>query len=83
MLDAPRRFETMVAWAGRLIVAGLVLQLATCFWLNALAFVLFLALGGALVGSGSLLFLYWLATGGDASSATSPTTTRGSTTQTP
>jgi len=78
-VDAPRRFEAMLDWASGLIVTGLLVQLVTCFWLDALAFVLFLALGGTLVGAGSLLFLYWLATGGDTSRPARTTTERGST----
>ena len=38
--------------------------MVTCFWLDALSFVLFLALGGTLVGAGTLLLPYWLATSG-------------------
>lgn len=61
-MKPPRRFESMLSGASGLIVSGLVVQLVTCFWLDALSFVLFLALGGTLVGAGTLLFLYWLAT---------------------
>ena len=38
--------------------------MVTCFWLDALSFVLFLALGGTLVGAGTLLLPYWRATSG-------------------
>jgi len=64
-VDAPRRFETMLGWASGLILAGLAVQLLTYVWIGALSFVLFIALGGTLVGAGTLLFLYWLVTGGD------------------
>ena len=67
-MRAPKNFESMLSWASRLIVSGLVLQLVTCFWLDALSFVLFLTLGGLLTGAGTLLFLYWLATAGTAGS---------------
>lgn len=55
-----RTFESMIGRAGALIVGGLLVQLATCFWVDALAFVLFLAVGGALTGVGVLIFLNWL-----------------------
>lgn len=67
-MRAPKNFESMLSWASRLIVSGLVLQLVTCFWLDALSFVLFLTLGGLLTGAGTLLFLYWLATASAAGS---------------
>ncbi len=54
----------MLLWASRLIVSGLGIQLVTCFWLDALSFVLFLTVGGVLTGAGAFLFLYWLATVG-------------------
>ncbi len=52
----------MLRWSAWLIAGGLVVQLVTCFWVDALAFVLFLAVGGVLTGAGVLMFLYWLAT---------------------
>lgn len=55
-----RTFESMIGRAGALIVGGLLVQLATCFWVDALAFVLFLGVGGALTGAGVLIFLNWL-----------------------
>ena len=66
-MTGPRRFEAMLGWASGLIVAGLLVQLATFFSVGAPSFVLFLALGGTLAGAGALLFLYWLATGDDRS----------------
>ena len=68
-MRAPKSFESMLTWASRLIVSGLVVQLVTCFWLDALSFVLFLTVGGLLTGAGILLFLYWLTTAGTAGSA--------------
>lgn len=53
----------MSRWSAWLIASGLLVQLVTCFWVDALSFVLFLAVGGALTGAGVLVFLYWLATG--------------------
>jgi hypothetical protein len=57
-------FESMLRWSAWLIAGGLVVQLVTCFWVSALSFVVFLAVGGALTGAGVLVFLYWLATRG-------------------
>ena len=67
-MSAPKSFESMLSWASRFIVSGLVVQLVTCFWLDALSFVVFLMVGGLLTGAGTLLFLYWLATAGAAGS---------------
>ncbi len=53
-------FESMLGQAGWLIAGGLVVQLATCFWIDALSFVLFLTVGGALTVAGVLVFLRWL-----------------------
>ncbi len=53
----------MLRWSAWLIAGGLVVQLVTCFWVDALAFVVFLAVGGVFTGAGVLVFLFWLATG--------------------
>ncbi len=55
-----RTFEAMLNWAAALIVGGLLVQLVTCFWIDALSFVLFLTSGGCLTAGGTLFFLYWL-----------------------
>ena len=64
-----RHARSIRSWAGRLIAAGLGVQLVTFFWLDALSFVLFLALGGTFVGAGIVLFLYGLASAGNATTA--------------
>lgn len=56
-------FEAMLNRAAALIVVGLLVQLVTCFWIDALSFVLFLTVGGSLTAGGTLFFLYWLAAG--------------------
>ncbi len=56
-------FEAMLNRAAALIVVGLLVQLVTCFWIDALSFVLFLTVGGSLTAAGTLFFLYWLAAG--------------------
>lgn len=60
----PQSFESMLKLAGRLITGGLIVQLVSCFWLDALSFVFFLTLGGLLTGAGTLIFLCWLVIGG-------------------
>lgn len=55
-----RAFESMLGRASWLIAGGLSVQLVTCFWVDALSFVLFLAIGGALTAAGVLMFLRWL-----------------------
>jgi len=44
--------------AGAVTTAGLVFGTATRYWAHPLAFVLFILVGGALVGAGVLLYLY-------------------------
>lgn len=53
-------FESMLVRASWLIAGGLAVQLVTCFWVDALSFVLFMAVGGALTAAGVLMFLRWL-----------------------
>lgn len=54
-------FESMLRPASWLLGAGLVVQLVTCFWNDALSFVIFGAAGGLLTAGGTLIFLMWLA----------------------
>lgn len=49
-----------IRWAGRLIVIGLIVQMASLLWTHPLAFVCFLLVGCPLVGAGILFFLYSL-----------------------
>ncbi len=56
-------FESMLKPASWLIGAGLVVQLATCFWNDALSFLLFATAGGVFTTGGTLMFLWWLAAG--------------------
>ena len=57
------RFESMLRPASWLLGAGLVVQLGTCFWNDALSFIVFGTAGGVLTGGGTLLFLMWWAQG--------------------
>ena len=54
-------FEKKLAWAGRLIAGGLVVQIATTVFVHPLAFVAFLLIACPLVVSGILLFLWAVA----------------------
>ena len=56
-------FETMLRPASWLLAAGLVVQLATCFWNDALSFLLFATVGVLFTGGGTLMFLLWLVNG--------------------
>ena len=56
-------FESMLRPASWLLGAGLVVQLATCFWNDALSFLLFGLFGGLFTVGGILVFLLWLGTG--------------------
>jgi len=47
--------------SGALVVAGLLVQLISLCWNSPLAFMLFLSVGGGLVGIGILFFVWSLA----------------------
>lgn len=46
--------------AGTLLITGLLIEIATCFWVHPLAFMSFLLLACSLVGLGVILFLWTL-----------------------
>ena len=46
--------------AGLLLSGGLLIEVVTLYWSHPMAFLAFLLLGGLLVGSGILLYLYSL-----------------------
>lgn len=52
-----RRLE----WAGGLIAAGLVVEIAVSAWIQPLAFIIFAVVACPLVAAGMLLFLWSLA----------------------
>lgn len=57
-------FESMLRPASWMLGAGLVVQLATCFWNDAVSFLVFATLGTMFTAGGTLLFLRWLVAGG-------------------
>ncbi len=56
----PPRLERRIRWAGGLIAAGLVVELAVSSWVHPLAFVTFALVACPLVGGGVLTFLWAL-----------------------
>jgi hypothetical protein len=52
--------ERRLRWAGFLIAAGLIIQLATFIWIHPLAFIAFALVACPLIAAGVLLFLYSL-----------------------
>jgi hypothetical protein len=55
-----RLIEQRIRWSGRLIAAGLIVQMLTLLATHPLAFILFALVGCPLVGTGILVFLYSL-----------------------
>ncbi len=66
MQDHPSRLPTELSarlrWAGILIAAGLLIELATLFWIHTVSLFLFLGVGTLLVGAGMLLYLWSVVT---------------------
>jgi hypothetical protein len=60
MINIERRLRI----AGTLIVLGLLIELGSLLWSHPLAFILFIAAGGLLIGAGILIYLYSLIAGG-------------------
>jgi len=56
----PRLIERRIRWSGRLIAAGLVVQMLTLLATHPLAFICFALVGCPLVGAGIAIFLYSL-----------------------
>ncbi len=59
------RLSARLQWAGILIAAGLIVELATLFWNHTVSLFLFLGLGMLLVGGGMLLYLWSVVTGSE------------------
>jgi hypothetical protein len=53
-------FERRLQLSGILLILGLLVEAVCLFWTRPIAFVLFLAVGGLLLGLGILLFLFSL-----------------------
>jgi hypothetical protein len=60
LLPIERRLE----WAGGLITAGLVVEIAVSGWIHPLAFMTFALVACPLVAAGMLLFIWSLVSGG-------------------
>jgi hypothetical protein len=52
--------ERHIEWAGGLIAAGSIVEIASSFWTHPLAFIAFAVIAGPLVVAGMLLFLWSL-----------------------
>ena len=53
----------LVRVASALVIAGLVVELGSLFWSHPLSFIVFAIVGGAALGAGLLLYIYWLVLG--------------------
>ena len=62
MLNA-NSFERRLQLSGILLILGLLVEAVCLFWTRPIAFVLFLCVGGLLLGLGILLFLFSLVSG--------------------
>ena len=58
----PPALATRLRWAGILIAAGIVIEVATLFWNHTVSLFLFLGPGVLLVGAGMLLYLWSVVT---------------------
>jgi hypothetical protein len=52
--------ERRLQYAGILVILGLMVEVLCLFWTRPIAFVIFLALGGLLLGFGMCLYLFSL-----------------------
>jgi len=57
--------ERRLRIAGTLVVLGLLIELGSLLWSHPLAFILFIAAGGLLIGAGILVYLYSLIARGE------------------
>ncbi len=53
----------LVRLACVLVILALVIEIGTLFWSHPLSFIVFAIVGGAALGAGLLLYLYWLVVG--------------------
>ena len=61
-VQIPEEFPARLRWAGRLLAAGLLIELPTLFWPHTVSFFLFLGGGALLAGAGMALYLYSVVT---------------------
>ncbi len=59
---APAPLMRRLRLSGLLVALGLIVEAITLFWSHPTAFLVFLGLGGLLVGAGVLLYLFTIAT---------------------
>jgi hypothetical protein len=57
------RSTLLVRLACVLVIVALVIELGSLFWSHPLSFLVFAIVGGAALGAGLLLYLYWLVVG--------------------
>lgn len=57
---SPNALERRLQGSGFLVILGLMVEASCLFWTPPIAFVLFLGIGGILIGLGILIFLYSL-----------------------
>jgi hypothetical protein len=60
MMLSANPFERRLQLSGILLILGLFVEAVCLFWTRPIAFVLFLCIGGLLLGFGILLFLFSL-----------------------
>lgn len=60
---ADPRLARRLQLSGLLVSLGLLIEAATLFWAHPTAFLVFLGLGGLLVGAGVLLYLFAVVSG--------------------
>ena len=58
--EVPATLQARLRIAGILSIAGLTVEMVTCFWVHPLAFLSFLFIGCGLLGLGIFLFLWTL-----------------------
>ena len=61
---SPNRLERRLQFSGILVILGLLVEAVCLFWTRPVAFVLFLSVGGLLLGLGILLYLFTLVSTG-------------------
>jgi hypothetical protein len=64
MMLSSNPLERRLQFSGVLLILGLLVEAVCLFWTRPLAFVLFLSVGGLLLGLGILLYLFALVSTG-------------------
>lgn len=64
MMLSSNRLERRLQFSGILVILGLLVEAACLFWTRPVAFVLFLTVGGLLLGLGIVLYLFSLVSTG-------------------